>query len=122
MDAGSCFPDDPHCDDVALVQLSNPISGAISADLGSKSDLRVLDELFTIGNPSGRKFVASLGHLTKKNPTRKECFGINCILHSIPNLGGNSGGPIFNYEGKLVGLIAFGDEYPANIEGVLILM
>ncbi len=92
-------------DDVALVELSMSLSGSDAPSFGSLSSLRLLDELFTIGNPDGVKWTASLGHLTNKNPPLEVCD--NCILYSIPTGGGNSGGPVFNSEGRLVAIHAF---------------
>jgi len=92
-------------DDIALVELNESLSGSDVPSFGSLSSLRLLDELFTIGNPAGVQWTASLGHLTNKNPSSDLCD--NCILYSIPTGGGNSGGPVFNSEGRLVAIHAF---------------
>ena len=92
-------------DDIALVQLNSPLSNAFAPEHGSLNDLKLLDTLFTIGNPAGVTFTASQGHLTNKNPSATGLCR-NCITYSIPVGGGNSGGPVFNREGELVALIA----------------
>ena len=91
-------------DDIALAELTASLSKAVVPTFGSVSDLSLLDELFTIGNPDSIKWTASLGELTNKNPPASLCR--NCITHSIPVGDGNSGGPVFNHEGHLVALIA----------------
>ena len=45
-------------DDVALIQLSESIDADVPT-LGTLSSLKLLDELFTIGNPLGMKWTAS---------------------------------------------------------------
>ena len=100
--------------DVALLRLPESFSGADVPEFGSLSEIRMLDEVFTIGNPRVTssleiRFLASLGYITKKNPSTEECRGnAYCIMYSIPVAGGNSGGPVFNADGKLVGLISQG--------------
>ena len=88
-------------DDVALIELVESASGVFIPPHGSLSKLDLLDELFTIGNPSNIKWTVSKGHLTNKKIDL-----CNCFAHSIPIGGGNSGGPIFDMKGNLVGLIA----------------
>ena len=90
--------------DIAFLNLDNAISSARPVRLGSLDDLRVLDPLVTIGQPAGHKWIISQGQLTSKNYSTNKCR--HCIAHSIPIGGGNSGGPIFDRDGKLVGLIA----------------
>lgn len=91
-------------DDIALVELNKSLSSAEIPNHGSLSDLHLLDELFTIGAPNSIKWTASLGRLTNKEPPSDLCR--NCITYSIPIGGGNSGGPVYDTAGKLVGLIS----------------
>ena len=88
--------------DIALVELASSLPSARRPAFGSLSQLRLLDKLITIGQPNGLRWTVSSGELTNKRHFK--CA--HCIAHSIPTGGGNSGGPIFNDKGELVGLHA----------------
>ena len=90
--------------DIALVELESSLPSARRPAFGSLSQLRLLDKLITIGQPNFLKWTVSSGELTNKRHSRCDY----CIAHSIPTGGGNSGGPIFNDKGELVGLHAGG--------------
>lgn len=93
-------------DDVALIELNNPVSTAFIPPHGAVGDLEPLTEVFTIGNPGGIKWTASRGEITNIDSSRFPMTNENLIFHSIPIGGGNSGGGVFTFDGKLVGLIA----------------
>ena len=81
---------------MALLRLPQNLSGADVPEFGSLSEIRMLDEVFTIGSPNRVKFVASLGYVTKKDTVTGDCgTQTHCILYSIPVAGGNSGGAYF---------------------------
>jgi len=94
-------------DDVALIELNNPVSTVFIPPHGATGDLEPLTEVFTIGNPTNFKWTISKGWITNIDSTRfPRGISPNFIFHSIPTGGGNSGGGVFTFDGKLVGLIA----------------
>ncbi len=108
-------------DDIALGVLVRALPNTKVPDHGSLDSLKLLDELWTIGSPNGIKWTSSKGHLTNKNPSRPlEYDGYRCnacITFDIPIGGGNSGGPVFNNQGELVGLVAFSSITHNNLNG-----
>ena len=109
--------------DVALLRLPQSISGYDVPRFGSLNNLNTLDEVFTIGSPNGKKFVASLGYVSKRHPDiERDCEGIDCLMFAIPIGSGNSGGPIFDSDGELIALVSQGTPhggaggYYANLE------
>ena len=107
-------------DDIAFVGLDHTLSDTFIPPKGALADLKELDPLFTIGNPNGVNFTFSKGHVTNLNPGTM-IYSIyacdDCITYSLPSGTGNSGGGVFDHDGKLIGLLAFGVETHDNLTG-----
>ncbi len=90
--------------DAGLVLITNPVRTADNpwphACLGSSSELRNGEWVIAVGHPGGwqsdRPAVVRIGRLINQ---LKETLITDCAL-----IGGDSGGPLFNLEGKLVGI------------------
>jgi S1-C subfamily serine protease len=93
-------------EDLAVLRLQSPDADErfAAAELGSSAALRVGDAVFAVGDPDGLSHTVSSGIVS--------AIGRTGVLGSVPLLQldasmnvGNSGGPLFSAEGKLVGLI-----------------
>ena len=90
--------------DAGLVLITNPVRSQDDpwphACLGSSSELRNGEWVIAVGHPGGwqsdRPAVVRVGRLINQ---MKETLITDCAL-----IGGDSGGPLFNLEGKLVGI------------------
>jgi S1-C subfamily serine protease len=69
---------------------------------------------FIIGNPAGLdEDSISMGYLRDAHYTEPSGYQItDCIYTSAPGVGGNSGGPICNIKGDVIGIYTFGSSTP----------
>lgn len=106
------------CEDLALVSLRPTPKSLIEAKLGSSSKLAAGDRVIALGYPSAfeerlsdRTLQASEGIVSA--PSGKTTLGKaspalpEVIQHQAPLNGGNSGGPLFNERGEVVGVNTF---------------
>lgn len=91
-------------DDLALIKIDY-ISKSYFKLAGSVFDG---ETIYTIGNPSGFGFSFISGVVSAKSRNvNYNGVTINCMQASFVINEGNSGGPVFNEDGKLVGIISF---------------
>lgn len=88
--------------DVALLALSRPAPQA--AALGSVQTLAVGDEVLAVGSPRKMYFSVSRGMVSFPN---RFLDGVEYIQTDLPINVGNSGGPLVDREGKVVGIVSF---------------
>ncbi len=93
--------------DVAVLKID--ADGLSAADIGNSDALRVGDTVYAVGNPLGElEFSMTTGHVsakdrvisTDKNGEAISMFQIDAAVNS-----GNSGGPVYNSEGQVVGVV-----------------
>lgn len=77
--------------------------------LSKKKDLQILDGVMAMGYPLGFDFVATTGRIT--DVIKNEDVGVpwinqetKLIIHDAQIDAGNSGGPLFNKEGEVIGV------------------
>lgn len=95
--------------DVALLQLDWVPSGIVPAQLGDSDKAEVGDEVFVVGAPLGIGHTLTVGHLSarrKPNATfggiaPTEFFQTDAAINQ-----GNSGGPMFDLDGKVIGIVS----------------
>jgi serine protease Do len=73
--------------------------------LGDSTKLKVGDKAFAIGNPLGLERSTSQGNISK---TARNFAGRLYLQTTAPIAPGNSGGPLFNERGEVVGVINMG--------------
>ncbi|UBF25621.1 trypsin-like peptidase domain-containing protein [Kovacikia minuta CCNUW1] len=90
------------CVDLALVQIRNQ-TNLPSISFAPGNSVRPGQPVFAIGSPLGEEMSGSLtqGIVSKLHPAR------NLIQSSVPLNPGNSGGPLLNDEGALIGVNTF---------------
>lgn len=105
-------------EDLALVRLEVPAGERIDAiELGSSAALRVGDPTIAVGNPHGRANTVTAGVVTAKN----QSIRVRGRWAKLPHLletdaainGGNSGGPLLDGAGRLIGINSAGGDLRA---------
>jgi len=110
MDSGSVYPATiVGCDsetEVALLKIE--VRGLVSASVDVSSRLKPCDKVYAMGHPdSDLKFTITSGILSDTD--RYVTFSGGVTLHMLqfdaPVSPGNSGGPLFNASGSVIGLV-----------------
>jgi serine protease Do len=107
--------------DVALIQLEKPVPHIPAARLGDSDKVRIGDDIFIIGSPLGLAHSVSKGIISgkhtdynKTNHNRAtEFFQTDASINK-----GNSGGPMFNMEGEVIGIVSSFLSFSGGFEGL----
>lgn len=107
--------------DVALLQLAQVPAGAVAARLGDSDEAEVGDEVFVVGAPLGMSHTLTVGHISaRRKPntmfgdmSRSEFFQTDAAINQ-----GNSGGPMFNLDGEVVGVVSHIMSKSGGFEGL----
>lgn len=107
--------------DVALLQLESTPSGAVPAMLGDSDKMQIGDDIFVIGAPYGLSHSLTVGHLSGRHFSDEAVGGVSKIELFQTDAAinqGNSGGPMFNMEGEVVGIVSRIVSRSGGFEGV----
>jgi Do/DeqQ family serine protease len=96
--------------DVAVVKIDKPPSGLVPVGLGDSDRVRVGDYVLAIGNPLGLGQTVTMGIVSAKNravgdklgdldPRYQDFIQTDAAINQ-----GNSGGPLFNFAGQVIGI------------------
>ena len=106
--------------DVAMLKLDWTPHNAVPARLGNSDTMQVGDDVFIIGAPYGIGHSLSVGHLSARRPAkvsfgpvRLELFQTDAAINK-----GNSGGPMFNMAGEVIGIISYILSQSGGFEGL----
>jgi serine protease Do len=98
--------------DVAVIRLDKPPGDLQPAALGDSDRVRVGDYVLAIGNPLGLGQTVTMGIVSAKNRVIGERLGDvdpryeDFIQTDAAINQGNSGGPLFNFKGEVIGINA----------------
>ena len=94
--------------DVSLLTLDTAVSGIEPAKLGDSDQARVGDRVFVIGAPYGISHTLTVGYVSALHlDDASGGFGyVNLIQTDAAINAGNSGGPMFNEDGELIGIVS----------------
>ncbi len=115
--------------DVALLKLREPKKGGVVARIGSSKAVKVGEPVFVIGAPFGFEHTLSVGHLSGRHQRGFMAVGQPVVFLQTDTAinTGNSGGPMFNAKGEVIGIVSFilsksggfnGIGFAAAIDGV----
>lgn len=94
--------------DVSLLALSEPIEGIEPAPLGDSNDVEVGDQVFVVGAPYGVSHTFTAGFVSGLH--RDEVMGgfnMGEVIQTDAAINaGNSGGPMFNRDGQVIGIVS----------------
>ena len=106
--------------DVALLQLKEVPKGVTPATLGDSDKVEVGDQIFVIGAPYGISQTLSVGHLSGRHrlsvtnqSTSLEFLQTDAAINS-----GNSGGPMFDMQGNVIGIVSSIMSHTGGSEGL----
>lgn len=107
--------------DVALITLSRPPVHAQVAVIGNSDEARIGDEVFVVGAPLGLPYSLSRGVISGKHAEHNlsndgkmlEFFQTDAAINT-----GNSGGPMFNYDGEVIGIVSSILSRSGGFEGI----
>lgn len=94
--------------DVALLQLKEIPKGVACATLGDSDKVEVGDEIFVIGAPYGISQTLSVGHLSGRHRLNRndQTTAVEFLQTDASINTGNSGGPMFDMEGNVIGIVS----------------
>jgi serine protease Do len=95
--------------DVALIRLDHPPADPHVAVIGNSDDARIGDDIFVVGAPMGLPYSLSRGVISGRHSEPNlyndgkllEFFQTDASINT-----GNSGGPMFNYQGEVIGIVS----------------
>lgn len=107
--------------DIALVKLLRPKIGANFVKLGDSDLLKIGEQIMVVGAPFGLSSSLSSGYVSgfrkgnmSKNPfTSSEFIQTDAAINQ-----GNSGGPMFNLNGEVVGIVSHITTKSGGFEGI----
>ena len=94
--------------DLAVIQATFPADRLIPATLGNSDQVRTGDAVFAIGAPFNQPFTVTSGIISATGRTTQSSFtgrSIRDVLQTDAAVNpGNSGGPLFNMNGEVIGI------------------
>jgi len=98
--------------DLALVKVEGLPKNIKIIRFGKTSDVPIGSTVYAIGHPSGEAWTFSSGMVTQIRPNytwnyENSSHKANVIQHEVPTNPGNSGGPLLNERGMMVGVNSF---------------
>jgi serine protease Do len=107
--------------DVALLQLERRPAVAQVASLGDSDRVDVGDQVFVVGAPLGISHSVTVGHISGRRIDAEvfggmvatEMFQTDAAINE-----GNSGGPMFNLKGEVIGVVSYILSHGGGFEGL----
>jgi S1-C subfamily serine protease len=106
--------------DVALLQLKEMPKGVTPATLGDSDKVDVGDQIFVIGAPYGISQTLSVGHLSGRHRlnTNSQITSVEFLQTDAAINTGNSGGPMFDMQGNVIGIVSSIMSHSGGSEGM----
>jgi S1-C subfamily serine protease len=107
--------------DVSLLQLEHVPSGALVARLGDSDLMEIGEQVFVIGAPYGIGHTLTVGHLSGRHKpnTVYSAMGLAEFFQTDAAINqGNSGGPMFDMRGEVIGVVSHVISKSGGFEGL----
>jgi len=107
--------------DVAVIQLLKPLKNPQLATMGVSDDTRIGEEVFVIGAPMGLTYSLSRGVISGRHSEENKTFEGEILEFFQTDAAintGNSGGPMFNYRGEVIGIVSSILSRSGGFEGI----
>ncbi len=107
--------------DVAVIQLLKPLNNPQLATMGVSDDTRIGEEVFVIGAPMGLTYSLSRGVISGRHSEENKTFEGKILEFFQTDAAintGNSGGPMFNYRGEVIGIVSSILSRSGGFEGI----
>jgi len=95
--------------DVALLQLERVPANYVAAKLGDSNSAEVGDEIFVVGAPYGITRTLTAGHVSGRrlqNSEKETTNSVEFLQTDAAINTGNSGSPVFNLKGEVIGIVS----------------
>lgn len=94
--------------DVALIQLNDPPKDLVFVKPWDSNNVKTGEQVFVIGSPYGLEHTLTVGYLSGRRITDGEdsLMDLEFLQTDAAVNQGNSGGPLFNKDGQLIGIVS----------------
>jgi S1-C subfamily serine protease len=95
--------------DLALLRLDRPPKNGLAASLGDSDEAEVGDQIFVVGAPHGISHTLTVGHISARRLSDDLYGGFVAaeMLQTDAAINtGNSGGPMFDMQGRVIGIVS----------------
>ena len=107
--------------DLALLKLDKIPEGVTPLKLADSDEVSIGEEIFIIGAPYGYSHTLSVGHISGRHGVdetgpggpQAETFQTDAVINQ-----GNSGGPMFNQRGEVIGIVSYILSQSGGFEGL----
>ena len=107
--------------DVATIQCEGVIKNPVVAKMGDSDKTKIGERVIIIGSPMGLNHSLSVGYISRRESqeenregfTRMEYFQTDASINT-----GNSGGPMFNMQGEVIGIVSSILSRSGGFEGI----
>ena len=109
MARGQIISSDP-ITDLALVRVKDVSMNAVVAPLGDSDTVRVGSRAFVVGSPRGMSHTLTVGHISARRQAPMQFRGlvdVEVFQTDAAVNPGNSGGPLFNMQGEVIGIVSY---------------
>ena len=107
--------------DLALLQLEKMPADPVIAKLGNSDKAEVGDQIFVVGAPYGIGHTLTVGYISGKRKEKimaGDAAEIELIQTDAAINQGNSGGPMFNLKGEVIGIVSHILSKSGGFEGI----
>ncbi len=107
--------------DLALLKLDSVPEGVIPVSLADSDKVDVGEQVFVIGAPFGLSHSLSVGNISGRHKMEEDAFGslrAEIFQTDAAINQGNSGGPMFNLKGEVVGIVSYILTKSGGFEGI----
>ncbi|HET7875158.1 MAG TPA: trypsin-like peptidase domain-containing protein [Methylomirabilota bacterium] len=107
--------------DVALIQLERPPTRPVVARVGDSDKVEVGEPVFIVGAPYGIGHTLTVGHISARHKPNTVYSGMSLaeFLQTDAAINqGNSGGPMFNMQGEVIGVVSHIISKSGGFEGL----